>query len=53
MRWTQGPQVAAVVMVGGVMGGGTRKSGEIRKLREKETVAERGLVYSEIWPMHL
>ena len=34
MRWTQGPQVAAVAMVGGVMGGGTRKSEEIRKQRE-------------------
>ena len=42
-----------MAMVGGVMGGGTRKSGEIRKRREKETAAERGLVCSEIWPMHL
>ena len=37
MRWTQGPQVAAVAMVGGAIDGGTRKSGEIRKQREEET----------------
>lgn len=53
MRWTQGPPVAAVAMVGGVMGGGTRRSGETRKLREKETAVERGLVYSTIWPQDL
>lgn len=53
MRWTQGPQVAAVAMVGGVMGGGTRKSEEIRKLGEEETAVGRGLVSSKIWPRHL
>lgn len=53
MRWTQGPQVAAVAMVGGVMGGGTRKSEEIRKLGEEETAVGRGLVSSKVWPSHL
>lgn len=53
MRWTQGPQVAAVAKVGGVMEGGTRKSGGIRKLREEETAVGSGLVYSNNWPRHL
>lgn len=53
MRWTQGPQVAAVAMVGGVMEGGTRKSGKIRNLREEETAVGRGFIYTKNWPRHV
>lgn len=41
MRWTRGPQVAAAVVVG--KEGETRKSGEIRKLREEETAV--GMIF--------
>lgn len=44
MRWTHGPQVPAVLMVGGGHGGGARKSREIRKLREEESVVGKGLI---------
>lgn len=50
MRWTQGPQVAAVATEGGVMEGGTRKSGEIRKLGEEETAVGRG---GRVYPQNL
>lgn len=41
MRWTRGPRVAAAVVVG--KEGETRKSGEIRKLREEETAV--GMIF--------
>lgn len=38
-----------MVMVQGVVGGGTRRSGEIRRVGEDEAAAGRAEVYARTW----